>query len=88
MFLRIINSKHPELAVKLIQQIADNLNFKGFGFLHATQRAVARALIGRVYIHIFVFMPDEFRLKSVVIRVNLKKCQSGITGIYEYTSTN
>ena len=49
-------------------------------------RAVTRALIGGggEYSYIRV-LPDEFLLKSVVIRVDFKRDSSGRTRIYEYS---
>ena len=49
-------------------------------------RAVTKALIGggRVHIHIFRVLPDEFLLKSTVMTTDFKRNSSGRTPIYEY----
>ena len=50
-------------------------------------RAVTRALIGGgggEYLY-FCVLPDEFLLKSVVIKVDFKRNSSGRTRIYEYS---
>ena len=58
----------------------------------AKARAVTRALIGDgggggKYSCIRL-LPDEFLLKSVVIKIDFKRNSSGKTRIYEYASPN
>ena len=54
---------------------------------HAPHRGETRALIGGgggEYSY-FLVLPDEFLLKSAVIKVNFKRNSSGRTRIYEYS---
>ena len=50
-------------------------------------RAVTRALIGGVNIHIFalIVLPDESLLKSTLMTTDFKRNSSGRTRIYEYS---
>ena len=60
MFLRIINTKHPNR--QLIQQLAANLNFKGSTdfFIHPVER-----LLGGGDIHVIVFWPTRLISKEI-----------------------